>query len=927
MSAGTFGVPFHFAIELVGLLVTGGAALLIPSRSALVPGGILNRLIATGGFVILAIAQVAHGAGFVVADGHHTLVLVRAAGYLLVLGGILGAAGNTPAAAAAVARDPVPFAPAAGALLLGVVAWRRSSAARLASLRWLSAGAFILAAGEGATAIEPAPDFGGSPEPFAYTVHAVRFLGYLALGAWIWTGARVSIRSRFVASFAALLMVVVLALGTALTAVISSNVERAEIGRLQIQLQAALRKIAGTDVSQLLAQARVLSDLEAAVRAPVAARRGLGRLTRDLAGDNVFGEFDFVLITDPRGRLLRAAGNEPIRSGEEAVKPRAAITDQKVGRLLGSPVLLDVLGGGVPRAAGPDRVDGSTAAIVAAHEIKSPGSAQTAGVLTMGRWLDWLTVDEITAVVRPARATLIGDATVIASRLGGAAAIADDVRAAGGATGTQSVRHQVGTGEYFTVSAPLTTDTGVRVAGLALSSPDRIIIQTRGDVVQSLFLVALGAAAAAVVLAWLSGRRITRPIQSLTRTAMAVREGNLEATAEVSGDDEVGQLGATFNEMTAALAATTADLREAVRSEGDLRARIETIVESMADGLVAVDAEGKILAFNPEAEQLTGVPASVAVGAPVEEILDARDVQGAPAPVPIFDLSEGSVGGIFLVRRSGAPVPVAVTCAVLRGPGDKIAGGVTVIRDVSREHDLERLKSEFLSNISHELRTPLTPIKGYADLLARAGAGSEKAAHFVEGILHSTERLERVVELLVDFSALEAGRLAPQSGSVDVGALLEQLAQSWRERAGRHDIVLEVGGELPPVSGDERLLRRSFNEILDNAVKFSPSGGRIEVVAHIRDGGDERVVEVCIADEGIGISSDDIPRIFSDFRQVDGSDTRAYGGLGLGLAFVSRIVEAHGGEIAVESEPERGTRFRISIPARPPPDVAKRATG
>ncbi|HEX2196959.1 MAG TPA: ATP-binding protein, partial [Actinomycetota bacterium] len=231
-----------------------------------------------------------------------------------------------------------------------------------------------------------------------------------------------------------------------------------------------------------------------------------------------------------------------------------------------------------------------------------------------------------------------------------------------------------------------------------------------------------------------------------------------------------------------------------------------------------------------------------------------------------------------------------------------------LVRDVREELRLHAL----------ELRTPLTPIKGYAEILSRKEVPPEKTKQFVKGILDSTARLERIVELLVDFSAMEAGRLAPRSTPIDLGEVVAKLAEEWERKTPRHEVVAEVPDKLPQVVGDERLIRRSIEEVLDNAVKFSPHGGTIRLEARTATGatnGRRRQVQVCVTDEGIGITPEDLPKVFSDFHQLDGSETRAYGGLGLGLAFVQRIVEAHAGTITVESEPDQGTTFTISIPA------------
>jgi signal transduction histidine kinase len=315
---------------------------------------------------------------------------------------------------------------------------------------------------------------------------------------------------------------------------------------------------------------------------------------------------------------------------------------------------------------------------------------------------------------------------------------------------------------------------------------------------------------------------------------------------------------------------------------------------------------------------LTGTHGEEAMGRSIDEVLSVVDGNGERVELPIHSLTEGAVSGVYIARPHGSPVPVSVTSAVLRGADDAAAGGVAVIRDMTREHEVEKMKGEFLSNISHELRTPLTPIKGYAELLAGNETPPDRVRTFAEGIVDATRRLERIVALLVDFSALEAGKLAPASGAVDVASLVRTLADEWRVRARRHEVIADVEDDLPAVTGDEQLLRRTLEEILDNAVKFSPQGGTIRLEAKgisMNGVGPSSAVQVMVSDEGIGIPTEELPTIFTDFHQLDASETRTYGGLGLGLAFVQRIVAAHQGDVAVESEPQRGTRLTITIPA------------
>ncbi len=927
-------VPLHFTVEFLGFLMTAGAAFLVLSRPSLIPGEAFNRITAALGFTVLAAAQVAHGGAFAVGtvdattDGAEFLVAGRGLGYALLLIAVVGGLRAAPAAGAALAlREPLLLVPAGVAALLSIMAL---AAARVESaMRRLAGAAFLIAVSEALTASAPSEVFGtGDVDTFSYLAHGLRAGGYLLLGSWLWTGIRSSIRIRFVASFVALLVAVVLALSTALTGVISSNVEQNELARVKEQALSTANSIMEDEAADLQEM------IESSIGAFEAELAGKMRTQTDLFTEaanvaELLPTVDFVLLRGPNrptGRSFAFAGEGPslhIGPPRDFKERRLEASDWL--KVMGTDVAKDATS--FEEFGGVDRVEDSIV-ILAGKQVGDPNSP--AGVVIVGQWVDGLTMEDITNRLKPTRATLVVSGKTMTSELPAKLPKrrllpgSSDIETTGTPFATQQT---LGERAFYSGFAALRRPTGEVIGEIVLSSPASIVSQTREGVTKILFVVAMGVGAIAMVLAWLSGRRFTRPIQQLTATAGRVREGDLAAQAVVHGEDEVGQLGETFNEMTASLLRMTDDLREAAQEESRLRTRIETIMQSMADGLVAVDADLHVLAFNREAETLTGIKAGAAIGHPVEKVLEARDAQGDPVRLPIFDLAEGSVGAVMLKRKGGDPVPVAVTSAIVRNDDGDVAGGVAVLRDMTREREIEKMKSEFLSNISHELRTPLTPIKGYAEILSRKEVPPEKTKQFVKGILDSTARLERIVELLVDFSAMEAGRLAPRATPIDLGALVQKLAEDWEKKTPRHSVVAEVRPKLPQVVGDERLIRRSIEEVLDNAVKFSPQGGTIKLEAKgatSATNGRRRQVQVCVTDEGIGITPEDLPKVFSDFHQLDGSETRAYGGLGLGLAFVQRIVEAHAGTITVESEPDQGTTFTISIPAA---RRARKATG
>ena len=922
-------VPLHFTVEFLGFLVCAGGAFLVVSRNTLVPGPPSNRLTAALGLGALAGAQVLHGGSFVPLDSDTLLIGIYAVGFAFLAVALSGSVGPKapPSSSKASAFlglpiiEPLAFASAGAALFLALVAGTGAARSQVRGLWRLCAAGVLLGASQVFVTMAPRVEFGvGEIENYANLAHGAKALGFFALGSWLWTGVRSSIRVRFVASFAGLLLVVVLVLSSALTGVISNSVEEEQLENTQAQLEGIVDRYRLDDLAKMADAADVAANDDGVLGA-FAGRKpdelALSEEAGRLASRNNSRDLSFVVFLegDARPAVIAFGGSGPeLRNGTLPLR-------LEVVKLSGLEIVTEARTADAPPA-NPVRI-GDTVALAGASKVTSAGG-DPLGIVLVGRYIDQNEVERLGAITRPATPTVVVENKVIASGLPVSVANAFRVPRAvarRAELGTSAALNQsIGIRSYFTAFSPLREQNRDPIddAILVLSSPASIVTATRGEVTRILFLVAMGIGVVVLILAWLSGRRITRPIQRLTVAAGAVREGDLSARAQVSGEDEVGQLGETFNEMTAALLRNTNDLRTAAEEEQRLRSRIETIIQSMADGLVAVGPDHKILAFNPQAEALTGTEASKAVGELVQDVIEARDSHGVRVPLPIYEFAEGSMDNIFLARKMGDPVPVAVDSAVLRAPDGSAIGGVAVFRDMTREREIERMKSEFLSNISHELRTPLTPIKGYAEILGAKDLPSEKTKQFAGGILESTGRLERIVELLVDFSALEAGRLAPKNKPVDVAGIVDELAQQLRKRSSLHDVVVDVKTRLPKVLGDERLLRRSLEEVVDNVVKFSPQGGTIRLEARgtkATNGQKLRTVHITVTDEGIGIAEEDMSKIFSDFQQLDGSATRTYGGLGLGLAFVQRIVEAHQSWIEVTSEPDRGTRITIVIPA------------
>jgi signal transduction histidine kinase len=402
-------------------------------------------------------------------------------------------------------------------------------------------------------------------------------------------------------------------------------------------------------------------------------------------------------------------------------------------------------------------------------------------------------------------------------------------------------------------------------------------------------------------------QRVVDPVRRLTLAAGRVRGGDLETSVDIDSPDEVGSLARAFDAMTASLRGVTGELRDAVVAETALRGRLETVVGSMTEGLVTTTGDGLVAGANPMALQLLGCAESDIVGRPIAEAINVRGADGDD--VLGRDASSGTPDAV-LHRADGTQLPVRVSIAPLVDE----AGTVIVFSDRTREREIEKMKTEFLSNVSHELRTPLTPIRGYAELLARRpDLPAEKRQEFVAEILAGTTRMNRAVELLVDVASLEAGRVVPARRRVAVKAFADERLAQWRARYPERadDLRRRVAAKLPAVDVDPVWLSKALDELVDNAVKYTPPGSPITLAASPNGDGEVRLT---VRDAGEGIDTDRLGELLGDFSQADASETRHVGGLGLGLGFVTRVADQLGLRLEVASSLGRGADFSLDLP-------------
>lgn len=383
---------------------------------------------------------------------------------------------------------------------------------------------------------------------------------------------------------------------------------------------------------------------------------------------------------------------------------------------------------------------------------------------------------------------------------------------------------------------------------------------------------------------------------------------------EVIGDNLTPSvLAAVLDAMSASIDRSADALRFNADHVTRLRNRLAAVGAGMSEALVALDAAGRVTEFNRAAEELVGCSADMARGRHVSDVLHLESQDGEDLLGRVRDaMADEWSSAATLTRRHGGSLPVAISAGPLHGADNEVAGRLFVFRDLSAERDLERMKTEFLSHIGHELRTPLSGVIGFTELLSRQRLSREQSQPVLQDILGSAHRLERVIEMLEFFAAAGAGRVILTREDVDIREVVRDVARRSAETAPAHLFADRVSSSAATANVDRKWLTRCVEELVDNAVKFSSDGARVTVIGGVHK--DRERVVLSVRDRGIGLASDERDRVFAPFVQGDGSITRPRGGLGLGLAFVQWVAEAHGGSVSVESELDQGSTFSVCLP-------------
>ncbi|MCE7990060.1 MAG: PAS domain-containing protein [Caldilinea sp. CFX5] len=353
------------------------------------------------------------------------------------------------------------------------------------------------------------------------------------------------------------------------------------------------------------------------------------------------------------------------------------------------------------------------------------------------------------------------------------------------------------------------------------------------------------------------------------------------------------------------------------------RSRLATIVENSAHGILILDAERRVLVINQALAAMLGVTPQSCVGKSCQEVLNLQDVQGDDIcqmdNFTGFPNRESLHCEGDLQRPGGSRLTVSVTYTPLYDDEERLVNIIVNVHDITRFREEEEIKSTFTSIISHELKTPVALIKGYAQTLARPDAAwdAETARQSLQVIEEEADRLESLINNLLDVSRIQASGLRLDYADVNLERLARKVVEAYRTQTAEHQLEVDFPAALPLVWGDEERLRQVLTNLVSNAIKYSPQGGLIRIGGWLEqpaDAADHARVVLYIADQGIGIPAADLPKIFDRFYRVDSSLRRSTAGAGLGLYLAKAIVEAHGGQIWAHSEPGKGTTFFIGLP-------------
>ncbi|MGO1559063.1 MAG: cell wall metabolism sensor histidine kinase WalK [Ruoffia tabacinasalis] len=452
---------------------------------------------------------------------------------------------------------------------------------------------------------------------------------------------------------------------------------------------------------------------------------------------------------------------------------------------------------------------------------------------------------------------------------------------------------------------PIFGTTQTTLLGVLVIEANMEQIYSQNNNIIDLFLQSsILAVGVALLISFVLSQGLTRPIENMRQQALRISEGVYNYPAEVYGYDELGELTMTINE----LAVKVKDAQESTESE---RQRLDGILRHMTDGVIGTDQRGRVLLVNDRALQLLNIRREQAIGHSILRLLNIE------SKIALKGLLQKDTEVMINHSDKGVDSILKGEFSIIRRETGFVTGVVCVLTDVTEQEKTEQEQRDFVSNVSHELRTPLTSIKSYSEALSDGAWRDEKIApQFLEVIQSESNRMIRMIANLLDLSKMDGGQITLQTDYVDLKRIINHIIDRLvftlesDSNAGNYNFVREFTTRDIYVDIDQDRMTQVIDNILNNAVKYSPDGGTITV--KIED--NHRSVIVRITDEGLGISKQDAEKLFDRFYRVDKARSREQGGSGLGLAISKEVIELHGGSIWVDSVEGEGSTFIFELP-------------
>ena len=399
---------------------------------------------------------------------------------------------------------------------------------------------------------------------------------------------------------------------------------------------------------------------------------------------------------------------------------------------------------------------------------------------------------------------------------------------------------------------------------------------------------------------YLAQEFIANPLSEITQNLKKVVEGDPAARVK-AGSDELGRLGQAVNDLAQKLSKE--------KNQANLeQSKVDTVLFNMGEGVLVTNKRGDIVLLNPSAQKLFMVggdyigkkPIEVVRNNAVQEVIEAVIANKEKAPSRQINLF------------SPEEKIIKISSSAVKREGE-FEGVVVVFHDITELRRLEKIRQDFVANVSHELRTPIASIKGYSEtLLEGALDEKENAREFLKIIHEDSNRLAKLIDDLLDLAKIESGKMKMVLVPIDPMPFVHRAISILENTARQKGITIkeDCRGDIPQVKADEVRFSQVLINLIDNAVKYTPENGSVTVKVYTEDGH----VRFDIIDTGIGISKDDLSRVFERFYRADKARSREVGSTGLGLSIVKHIVQAHGGDVRVESEVNKGSIFSFSLP-------------